>query len=374
MQARRFLQQVFGLCAGAAVLVAGTSAVFDPTGLLQAAGYRQTAACTRGLRGDEATVKAHAALVAQAKTQLVGTSQVAIGFDPAALPPAWSDGGGFNLGIGGATLQTLSPLLSSLVEAPHTARIVLGLSPSMLDRDARHPDAGPGIGRTAMLLVTALLSRDATLESLRLWFDPDSCRHPAIRADGLRSFTPRRDWRQDRDELGMYIARVTRSGIRAQQRSDLDALLAGICRPGIQIFIALTPHQADWLLAYWEHAGAWRTVEQFKRDVTEAGAQAQRNGCAISVHDFNVVSAWTRVPRQSPGGPFLDYVHFRPAVGRAMLDVLASEGDADHREGNGGAEIGRRLTPETLEAHLASQRAALTELAGSKRPAPAAVR
>ena len=362
MHPKRFIAILVSCCLATAALPAAMNWMLDPTGLLHVAGFRAASVCAPGLRGDEVAVKTLAARFARPKTLLVGTSQVARGLDPDNLPPDWSEGGAFNLGISGANLRTLASVLPHVIHTGHTERIVLGLTPGLMLRKRMNPGSvSTPLNWTVKLLFTALLSRQAFEEGLRMLRTPSACSSSLSRFDGLRQPVQSRAPEARNEQIRLRIEEAVRSGTPTYGRSDLTALLDDLCGRGVKVFIAIMPHPVQWHMAYWETAGGWHWLERFKMDVVGAADALRKSGCSIPVQDFSTVelanyAAASKLPL------FVDYVHFSPILGRDLLRTVTSGGAAD-----ADSAIGRTINSQNISAYLAAQRALMDEVFKDRR-------
>lgn len=364
MHPKRFLGIVIGCCMAAIMVMVAVNWSVDPTGLLQAAGVRDAQTCPQGLggAGDEITIKTLGAHYFRPKTLLVGTSQVAVGFNRDALPAAWSEERIFNLGLPAATLGTIGSVLPFAISGGETERVVMGLTPNMTQAMWNTEDRSDFThGWIRRFLMTSLFSADAIRESLRLLAGKRTCRDPKFQPDGFRmqksiSFlwkVPDEPWFRRRIEP--YI----RSGKAVYDRDYMIALFGHLCDRGIEANIALLPGSLEWQIMYWTMPGGWAWIERFKYDVMEAADVLGKSGCTVTVHDFNVIEASFPVGSQSSGSMFLDYLHFVPALGRGFLHRIAAGDTADSD-----TAIGLRLHAENISAHLAAQRAQMQKLTG----------
>ncbi|MGF1515969.1 MAG: hypothetical protein ACFB5Z_20050 [Elainellaceae cyanobacterium] len=149
------------------------------------------------------------------------------------------------------------------------------------------------------------------------------------------------------------------------QRSTLEAfreLVVTAHQEQMDLRMVINPTHA-YLMEVLDRSGLWDEFEQWKQALTAINAEeaARRNAKPFPLWDFSGYNSVTtqsipkeRIPN-SDAYFYFDASHFKPRVGSWVLDRLFSYEAVGHQPPK---DFGRRLTQETVAAHLEAIRAA----------------
>lgn len=320
-------------------------------------------------RGGDRVIKAIEMAGSPASTVVVGSSRVALGFDP-----DHTDLGMLRLYNAGL-LAPKSSELSAVAryaarEMPRVERVLWGVD---LDFLFLAPE-GSDFARSAFAGASRSSGYAAALvswETLRVSADTLRFWSRGVRASFTTSgwwrltFAYRdepRDWRAlFQQEIG-NSANLTRSSfatsVQHQQaiKRELMRSVAALRARGVAVDLFFTPRYV-WRLELERQNGSMAQIEALKRWIVTAAAEinACGGGPPVRIFDFDraapVTSETVRagLRRQGPRY-FVETMHMTPTVGALIAARLVSGQD------NG---FGWHLTPETIEADLAAALAAL---------------
>ena len=158
------------------------------------------------------------------------------------------------------------------------------------------------------------------------------------RAKGLERQARRNAGRPGPDLVGAYD-----SALR-----DLDQTLSAAKAKGVNVTLFIPPTHVAKLLSY-EHLGSWRFFEDWKKAVA---AVAVKNGVPIwDFADYHTVSG--AEPILVVSQYFIDSSHFRPNVGKLMMDRICSATSSEAAADG----FGTRIDGIDIEGHLEAIRA-----------------
>lgn len=324
---RRFLVAfsvaAIGLAAAALIL----SWAVDPTGLLRSVGSGG-GGCQPGIvTSDERYVKPLLARMYQPDEIIVGSSRVGLGF----APNVFHGRSVANLAVSSASLREVDELARSAAAEPSLRRAWLGLDFGAFaeQEPVRVPLVFPaeGQGRGSTALRFALFDPRALKATASLLLSPGSCGNPAMTALGFR-----------REEAGMPApqpgleARARMAIIRSwtlpeDQRAQLyagrlarlDALLAHLRARNVTTILYLSPTSP----AYRAMVAESGLVPLYRRWRSDVAGLARRNGARLIPSDTREflmsVPALGCESESHEACLFVDFVHFRPVVGAAIV-------------------------------------------------------
>jgi hypothetical protein len=340
---RRFLLTLFASLGGVAAL----NALIDPYDLLGTpiiTGVNQVKAPV-----PDQFFKPLQVSVRQPHTVLIGTSRVMVGLDPGDVPGDDT----YNLGVPAARMPEQIALGRHAIAAAPVERIVIGLDYLSFDGPVDTPPSFriAVLGRFAVwrALPDILISERALLRSrdaLRLSrrrATPTYTSNGRRRLPDLPTEPPAETARILRD-VGTYASAYRQTIAPEAVLGRFDEFLAELQARRIAAYVFITP----------AHAALLETLDaRGKRAAYDAWLGRIAEICAArgaALWDFGGYNRITTVPMADAAAFYFDGSHFRPAVGRLILDTLL-RGDAS-------PGFGVRLTPATLPAYLAEQRAA----------------
>lgn len=304
-----------------------------------------------------------------ASTVVVGSSRVALGFDPDHVDLAAMRL--YNAGLLAARGSELSAVARYAArEMPRVERVLWGID---VDSLFVAPDWND-FARSAFAGVPRLSGYAAALASWEtLGVSADTLRFwsRGVRASfttsgwGRRTINyrdePRDWWSLFRQEFASTVNLTTSSFAARVQYQDaimqeLISSVAALRERGVAVDLFFTPRYV-WRLELERQSGATAQVEALKRWIVAAATEV--NGCGagpqVRVFDFDRADPVTSEP-VPPGlhkqGPryFVETMHMTPTVGAMIAALLVSGQD------NG---FGWRLTPDSIEAEFVAGRAAL---------------
>ena len=297
----------------------------------------------------------------QPEVVLLGTSRIRDGIDPVDLGGV--DAAAFNYGVPALSMIEAEAFAEHAIRVAPVRELIVGLDffqfndhepyQAGFDRDL----LGGGISFHAFFQAT--LSYVAVVQS---WLtvadnraDPGSI---SYRSDGFRV---RDELSPDDIDDGILIdvqgsaERYDRMGSIDASLRALERMLSGASQRDVEVRLFFSPMHAALHEAICRR-GSWSLFEQWKRDVL---AIAHRTD--TPVWDFSGYNEVTIIPFDDAGRHYFDGSHYRPEIGRRILDVVRQNaGDSGGRRElqrqvqPGG--FGFRLSPDSLEAHLNATR------------------
>jgi len=369
MAAGRYLKAFFGLFAAGLAAVALINLVVDPYASFHWRDIRGFNDQKHLKRGGGRVNKA--VILSRYPFDLLffGTSRAELGLDPNS--PALGGVAAFNASQAGTNMTEIR--IEALFAARHqTPRaIVIGLdfiAPPFTDdlsAAADFPDS-PFAGRSlAPILLERLLSWHALVDcftvighSVRHKPDPFTkfgyYDRTAVRSgiDHRKAFTQvLLEFLEPRSGYRGYVHRPERV-------TQLAEVVARYHAMGTRVLLFVSPVHAHQLEAMWD-LGLFPAFEQWKRDLVAMAAQADHGeGAPVQVWDFSGYSSITaeRIPEQSDARMrwYWESSHYTKDTGDLVLARLFS---AEDRVGAVPADFGVRLSPDNVEAALASIRA-----------------
>jgi hypothetical protein len=339
---RRFLVTLFALLG----VVAALNAFMDATGLLRMpviAGINDAKA-----PGKDRFFKPLEVELRQPRTVFIGTSRVAVGFDPHDLPGAAA----YNLGLLGSTVPEHIAFARYAVDYAPVERMLFGLDFASFGDFNRYSSAfrlailGPFAFWRA--LPDLLLSQSQLLQS-RITLTL-SRRHvkPRFADDGM--LIAANELRDSPDPAVRVLRKVEQYArfyhwLASPEPllDEFDKFLAGL-PPRVAITVFITPAHVAMYGAL-KPAGLEGAYEDWLRRVTEICAAHH-----VPLWDFNGYNRITTEPFATSDADYVDGAHTKPEVGRLMLATML--------QGAKIPDFGVRLTPDMLSDYLAAQRTA----------------
>ena len=329
---------------------------------------------------DQRLFKAYEVMHAAPNALILGSSSVEIGID--AHHPAWPHSARpiYNLGIFGATPYLCYRYLQHVLSSRPLTLVVIGLDfEGFIDGFQKDAAIEPEV--ESRLTVNSdgsinpeqgwAYARDL-LRSLSLSELVDSTATVADRVTDDSNFDVSGDFVFNRSELRelstlgsmrtflledvftiQYFHRLSHAGVRidAQVLLTLRDILHLCDSHGTHVILFINPVHAD-RLEIWDSEGLWTAFEDWKRQLTALTheySQAHVHS-RISLWDFSGYHDYateTVVENRPLHEKFFDLSHYTWAVGDIIIRQIL---------GQGGARPGTELTPENVEAHLATLR------------------
>lgn len=352
----RFLTWLFVFTLAGLSAVAGLNALIDPTSYLTNARLVTPVICSPGIRADEERSKQVAVVSFAPDALLVGTSQVALGFDASDPILRLKLGRTYNLGIDGLGTTKMDALLRDIIPALNVRTVIVGVTFGMtLDRRLPEPRIGePGSARLrgVWTFKEALLTKHALFASIRALFSHSQCVNQLHQLNGTRVFDdprpPHVRFRSEEINYIIYMRRILSPTYNYRNNlTDLYRLAAFLCAQKIMVYVVVLPNHAR-RLEVWRNIASDDRMDQWKRDMTQLAAQQLGTGCAIELWDFGYHNSVTTLDPDSPGidhdsFPYWESSHFDFSVGHRVLQRIFLGAQND---------FGVKLTPETIEAHI----------------------
>lgn len=389
-QPRRYFRRLSALLLGSLVLVMAVNVWVDGFGLF---GFEGIAGINRDKRpGNVRLSKAYAVERGAYDGLIIGSSRSEIGLDP--QNPQWAAYRAYNLSLPGPNIHEIYRYLQHAQAAHPLRRVLFGLDFVYFTGAARWPDTfedrrllvdehnHPQRGYFLQDLLQANLSMsaiDKSLETIR-----------ANRAHKGPTHTPRGQVGHDQPFLYVMrdggfqgsFRRVDHEYLTGWSqfpqgqayflpkpggRSTLDTyedILAFCHEHRIELVLVISPLHAQLQLGL-DALGMYdNTYVLWKRELVQrnAAVAARYGQVAFALFDFATINAYTTDPVPPAGQDrrpdamhwYWDPAHYRSELGD-RVQAVALGGEADPGE----PLFGVRLTPETMEASLQQERAAL---------------
>ncbi len=302
---------------------------------------------------------------------LLGDSRVLWGLNPD-HPRLKSLGSSYNFGMVGTSIEEASRVLDLLLDNPkrQLKLVIWVVQPEFVARDRLprqnfdyhlsrlNPALDPGTR-----WFSSLWSRDATQQSWSLLWSTRTA-DPVART----GYSPvLRETPISQEEFTSYIQGQTchfadknLSNDSMEMEPELSRQFARCSKRGIRLDVVIPPSHA----CYWqflEEHGWGPRVEAGKRCLTGIVAAANEAGVDsestpyVHLWDFSMGDGPISEPLPGATTPIVmqwhnDAVHFKPALGDRLLDLVRSDPSASE-------EFGVELTVANLESHLAKPRA-----------------
>ena len=304
---------------------------------------------------------------------MIGDSKVDIGLDPSS--PAWPDDARptFNLGLPGAGVAEMAGQLKRAFAIGSVRRVLVLLEMRELmsvpveiiaaGDGLAAEDHTPGLLEKTAEFAQATMSLDALRASVQTLFaqhradSVDMTDHGSTGEGGFRGLV-RTDGADSlfvqKNTMLLPAARKLSASLAIQPDAPLTGMdavraIVTLCRMnGASLDLVIAPGHSDALDSL-NQAGLWPRYETVKRALTAITAASN-----TTLWDFNGYDAYSTEPVPAPSDRrsetqwFWDPAHFKKALGEVMLATIY----------RGGTGYGVRLTPSTIEARLAAQRAA----------------
>lgn len=141
---------------------------------------------------------------------------------------------------------------------------------------------------------------------------------------------------------------ATKTEIKASEMLQLKSVLDLCESHGTRVVFFINPVHAD-LLDIYDRAGLWPLYEDWKRELTTLVAKYSNRSDNALLWDFSGYHTLSTesVSLEIPLRMYWDASHYRPVVGDAIITRIFDGGDP---------RFGAVLTPENVEAHLATIR------------------
>lgn len=320
-------------------------------------------------------IKAYEVLREKPRTVILGSSNVALGFD--AQSSAWpvEDRPVYNLGLANSTTLIAFRYLQHVIAQQDVRLVVLALEFRDFLRSSRKAsrpnyearltvsrDGSPTRGLDHQRLYDTLfatLSLDASLDSIDTLtgnFSGDS-------SDVVDGSWDYRFYRHLTQELGSYPLMVLGdydySFYYHDARPDPQVMdtvrdILQLCRQkGTDIIVVLDPSHADELELF-DHAGKWEALEAWKRGLTALVAQSiEGNNHRVELWDFYGYDPYSTEPiplRHTALQWFWTPSHYTHALSDIMLRRIFGTGTTP--------DYGAELTPQSIDDRLQQVRAA----------------
>ena len=337
------LAWLFGTAALAAAALLLATWLVDPLGQLPGARL-----CAPGMKrlGDEP--RDMLTLTRQPREVFLGTSRVARGFAHEDVE-ALLDGPAANLGLSAASMAEVDRLARHALRNAPVWRLWIGLDFGQFGETTTPGRAleprDEGLSPRAAALRRGLLDPEAARATLRLALEPGRCARPEAGRGGFPFRGPARERGADAPAFAHLTERVRRemrqraaSANAAAYRADLArlaALLDDARRHGIQVVVFVNPSHPAYLQAVAE-AGLEPRYQHWMESVARISRSRAR---------FMDATGFAPVPQACaatgrPPCPFIDPVHYRPEVGRRILEATL-----DPSRGAGSPGFGSRSCP-----------------------------
>lgn len=273
----------------------------------------------------------------------------------------------FNAALSGASLGDAAAMLrhAATVSTLHT--VVWGIDAPSFSMEIGNTDFdralvaedGHYLLRRGLINLKRAISVDMTLDSLRVLRGTFG----AVCRSSLALYGQRdgRCVRERIDHLGGTSAAILPrvrdfargAGPTADAMRELGLSVRSLCRAGTRLRLYINPTHAMTADAlYW--AGKWPAMETWQAQLSELAERSRQQGCDVRVFDFSGFNHVTvEAPPQASGKPemenYWETSHYHVNVGQMVLGRIF---------GADGGTFGVELTPATLLAHQAAQRAA----------------
>ena len=374
VRSRRFCLVWFAAVLTLCALVGAVNALVDPylvTGAPRIAGFNAIKPETGTHTG-----LAKKYLVARLRPAglVLGDSKADIGIDPGS--PNWPEDArpGFNYGVPAIGLPVALDILRHAIvsNAVTRALVLIDLEEFMRPADATPPTAAPATETPSAAadfrqhvqdLLLATLSLDALRASVKTVAGQgqrdivDLSPAGVTSEGGFRAVSAREGYGlmfQQKDEYLAKMMAWLAATLRARPGApinELDALadMIRLCRDGgIALDLAIAPSHADYLDTI-DRAGLWPRYGEAKKQLTRL--IAAEGGGAVRLWDFLGYDGYSTEPVPPPGDRagtmhwYWEPSHFKQVLGEKILATIY----------RGSNEFGVRLTPDTIDAHLARE-------------------
>ena len=321
--ARRFLKQFALALAGFAAIALGLTWAIDPLSVLHPSGGGRL--CGAGIKEQSPReAKLVAAIARRPSHILVGTSRVDYGFDRSSAERLLG-GETFNLGFGSAAIADESRAVREIARRVPVDSVWLALEPGtfLTRRGDESPLVMPSrLDGPAFAWREGLFSRAALKSAAEAMIRPRLCRNPLTDSAGFRTFV---------SETGLR-----RGGARVVERlpdewgapndpeysaaaAELRNLAGWLQSRNVRLVLFFSPLSDSYREAL-ESGGLSGSYRRWRDDVR---AIARDEGALLVEADTGAFLDATAA-RCAPGRTreqclFYDPVHFRPAVGTAIL-------------------------------------------------------
>ena len=325
--ARRFLRIFMGALVALAAAMLGLCWLVAPSGLLHQSAFGP-AVCAPGIHSsDERYAKPLLSSVLQPDEAIVGSSRAIAGF----TADAFGERRVANLALSGATLAEVDAVARHAADGGHVERVWIGLDfgQFVTEESPREPLVLPSPGQSQRWVAVrfGLLDPRAVRATLRSLLVDQSCTNPLYTTRGfLARPLPQSDSLElaGRRTLASISRRwdATRAGraqLYRQSLRRLEQLLAHLRRRGVSVVVFLGPSSGAYRSAV-AQSGLDPAYQRWRRDVAAIARRHRAGFVAGDAPDFlSPLARRTCGAGENADCLFSDAVHFRPAVGAAIV-------------------------------------------------------
>jgi hypothetical protein len=331
--AKRFLAVLLAAIGVLLMAPAIGIALVDPTGLVQAAWPAAPKLCAKGIQTGHRQAVGFLAAAMHPREAILGNSRAIHGFRQGDVE-ARLNASVVNLSIPGARFAEIETLLAQARTVDGLKRVWIAMEPGMfLGPAARDKDLGllvpaPDEPLWRPALRHGVFSSEAAIRTLATLLQPSKCAAAYISPQGFLREEMRT---QDRAAFDRAVEGAAAILIREAEATPQDLFLARLARAGAALaaaaeqgvaVVVFTPPMHEALRK--RLAGTpWSTANARWTAAMEA---AVRRVPGARFHDLRAWSGPPGAPGACPGGGadclFSDPVHFRPALGAALLDAM----------------------------------------------------
>lgn len=276
----------------------------------------------------------------------------------------------FNGGLSGASLGDAIAMVRHANAVSRLDTVIWGIDVASFSLEAGNTDFDRALvasdrfylARRGLLDIKRALTTDMTMASIRQLRGSSArtCRS-SLAFHGQRDDVCVRDLINEMGGTAKGIVPRLREYIRgggptAKAMAAFDASVGELCRSGSKVRIYINPTHATTADVLY-HGGRWQAMEAWQARLAALGRRHRAAGCDAHVFDFSGFNSITTEPIPQASGKrdmvyFWEASHHRINVGAMILSrMFGGKDDVP-------ADFGVELTPETVAAHQAGQRAA----------------
>ncbi|MBP1202567.1 hypothetical protein JOD97_000581 [Duganella sp. 1411] len=275
----------------------------------------------------------------------------------------------FNGGLSGASLGDAIAMVHHANAVSLLDTVIWGVDVASFSLEAGNTDFDRALvasdrfylARRALLDIKRALTTDMTMASIRQLRGSSArtCRS-SLAFRGQRDDVCVRDLIDEMGGTAKGIVPRLREYVRgggptAEAMAAFDASVGELCRSGTKVRLYINPTHATTADVLY-HAGKWQAMETWQGQLAALGRRQRAAGCDARVFDFSGFNSITTEPIPQASGKrdmvyFWEASHHRVNVGAMILSRMVGGRD------DVPADFGIELTPETVAAHQAGQRA-----------------
>lgn len=336
---RRFLLIAASTAMLALLLLVVTTVLTDSRGLIAATFPGSPRLCAPGADHSPRELKPYLPLPLQPREILIGNSRVDAGFaesDAVAL----LRGPVLNLGVEGATMYEAARLTRHAWSVAPVKRVWLLLDFTMFEDDNRSLAIPRPRDPRLFAIRYGLLNSASLRRSLEYLVDPSRCAEPLYTFTGFQNPLTGAERRSGNAATFRHNGEVYAATYRqwfardagqrrshaGKQRALLRALIREARARGVQLVLFTAPVHPRYTQIL-EESGFGPDYRAWQRDVAALAAREGGGGVAffdLSRHPALLIG--TTEPQCAEAGPpecaFYDPVHYRPALGRQILELI----------------------------------------------------